>query len=45
MKKAVIITAVLLLIAGTGGSLWLKRRLDNQIRSIENLSKARTSQT
>ena len=31
MKKAVIITAVLLLIAGTGGSLWLKRRLDNQM--------------
>ena len=31
MKKAVIITAVLLLIAGAGGSLWLKRRLDNQI--------------
>ena len=31
MKKAVIITAVLLLIAGAGGSLWLKRRLDNQM--------------
>lgn len=31
MKKAVIITAVLLLIAGTGGGLWLKRRLDNQV--------------
>jgi len=30
MKKAVIITAVLLLIAGTGGSLWLKTRLDTQ---------------
>ena len=30
MKKAVIITAVLLLIAGAGGSLWLKTRLDTQ---------------
>lgn len=30
MKKAVIITAVLLLIAGTGGGLWLKTRLNAQ---------------
>jgi len=30
MKKAVIITAVLLLIAGAGGSLWLKTRLNAQ---------------
>lgn len=30
MKKAVIITTVLLLIAGAGGSLWLKTRLDTQ---------------
>ena len=29
-EKAVIITAVLLLIAGAGGSLWLKTRLDAQ---------------
>ncbi|MCC9312632.1 MAG: hypothetical protein KFF74_00455 [Candidatus Nanosynbacter sp.] len=30
IKKAVIITAVLLLIAGTGGGLWLKTRLNVQ---------------
>ena len=30
MKKAVIITAVLLLIAGAGGGLWLKTRLNAQ---------------
>ena len=30
MKKAVIIAAVLLLIAGAGGSLWLKTRLNAQ---------------
>lgn len=31
MKKAVIVIAALLLIAGAGGSIWLKRRLDNQM--------------
>lgn len=41
MKKAVIITAVLLLIAGAGGSLWLKRRLDNQMA----LATAKATQT
>lgn len=30
MKKAVIITAVLLLIAGVGGGVWLKTRLNTQ---------------
>lgn len=31
MKKAIVITVIVALAVGAGGSLWLKRRLDNQI--------------